>query len=351
MIYGFLLGACAGQADQAQPTQTAVAQPSASPLPAETPIEEEQATATSQPALKLSELVYSSPSKAFNVNLPQDWNCSETDTYRVDCHNAEESAVFSMRVTGTGYELLQEDFLSFVQAELVSVYGLRKAYNELSRETSEGTAINDATWRAGDIYWRGIDRFVRSGPAVYHLGISSLQGSFEDYRAVFDQIVQTTELNPAAMSGKPLYALTKEYVSRELIFNLKVPTSWSKFIDAASIDERTVVEGFLAPDKRASVQVVIFSKGSLVTQEVKASKTLEIMRKLYGYDLRASTDKVLPDGREQLEWYAARRGISGITYFDSAGTSIFIFSVVWNDATKYLYKPVLDEVIASFQYK
>jgi len=46
------------------------------------------------------------------------------------------------------------------------------------------------------------------------------------------------------------------------------------------------------------------------------------------------------------------RGLNGITYFDSVGTSLYIFfNVVWEDGTKDLYKPVLDEMITSFAYK
>ena len=97
------------------------------------------------------------------------------------------------------------------------------------------------------------------------------------------------------MSGAPLYAFRKEYASREQIFTLEVPTSWSKFADAASID-RTFVEGFTSPDGRAGVQVAIFSKGSNISQETKGVKTLEIMRVLYGWDMRVLTDKALQDG-------------------------------------------------------
>jgi len=307
-------------------------------------------TAQSLPDYSLSKQAYVSPSNAFTINLPQGWNCSEIGAYQVDCHAPDNSSMTSVRVIGTGYELLQEDFLSLVRAELVSTYEDKKAYFELSQESAEGSFIVNATWKEGDVFWQGTDHFVRSAAAVYYLTFAGVQESFENYQPLFEAMIQNAELNPSAMSGVAIYSFRKEYTSPDLIFTLRVPTSWSKYVDTASI-ERTIVEGFLSPDLHAAVQVAVFRKGSPISQSVKASKTLEIMHDLYGYDMRVSIDKALQDGREYLEWYAEMRGLNGITYFDSVGTSLYIFNVVWEDATKDLYKPVLDEVIASFTYK
>ena len=316
--------------------------PDEPPAEAPTAAAPEQVTLTKQP--------YVSPSNAFTVNFPENWNCSETGEYRVDCHNQTNTSQVVLTVTATGYELVQENFISMAQAELVSSYTNVKAYIEVSREESDGALISEATWRVGDVYWQSIDRFVRSGAAVYHFTFASVQGQLDNYRPAFDELLQKAILNPTAMSGAPLYAFRKEYTSREQIFTLKVPTSWSKFADAASMD-RTVVEGFTSPDGRAGVQVAIFSKGSNISQETKGVKTLEIMRVLYGWDMRVSTDKSLQDGRERLEWYGTMKDVQGITYFDKSGTDLYIFSVVWEAATQDLYLPVLQEVIDSFAYK
>ncbi len=384
-----LLAGCSGQSTAASPTVAAAAAEETStaeivptleeqPAPAGTPVEpglledvEGEAIGPAEPAgekaetlaempaeqvplepaeeITLTKQPYVSPSNAFTVNFPENWNCSETGEYRVDCHNLTNTSEVIVTVTGTGYELVQEDFLAMARAELVSSYGDVKAYILVSQEESEGTLINEATWRVGDVYWQSIDRFVRSGAAVYHFTFASVQTQLENYRPAFDELLQKAILNPSAMSGATIYAFRKEYTSREQIFTLEVPTSWSKFADAASID-RTVVEGFTSPDGRAGVQVAIFSKGSNISQETKGVKTLEIMRVLYGWDLRASTDKALQDGRERLEWYGEMKGVQGITYFDSSGTSLYIFSVIWEPATKDLYMPVLEDVIDSFAY-
>ncbi len=335
-------------AEAEQPVQTEVVpDEAAAEDTADTPTEAPTETAVED--VVLTKQPYVSPSNAFTVNFPENWNCSETGEYRVDCQNLTNTSEVMAAVTGTGYELVQADFLAMAQAELVSSYEDIKAYTEVNREESDGTLISEATWRVGDIYWQSLDRFVRSGAAVYHFTLASVQDQFENYRPTFNEMLQKAILNPTAMSGAPLYTFRKEFASREQIFTLEVPTSWSKFADAASID-RTFVEGFTSPDGRAGVQVAIFSKGSNISQETKGVKTLEIMRVLYGWDMRVLTDKALQDGRERLEWYGDMKDVQGITYFDTSGTSLYIFSVIWEPATEDLYMPVLNEVIDSFAY-
>ncbi len=353
-----LAAGCAQKTAPAVETQTApqpeVADASASSQPEGEPAESSPEAPAETPTVPvepfvLSEQIYTSPSGAFAINLPQNWNCSETGQYRVDCHNAENTGTVIVRAIGTGYELTQDNFLTLAQAELVSRYQDVKAYTEISRDASEGSVANLATWMEGDVPWKGGDRFLRAGPAVYYLTFASAQDRYDTYLPIFDQIYQNAKFTSSVMSGAPLYTFTKEYVSREKIFSIQVPTSWSKFADA-SLD-RTVVEGFTSPDGRAGVQVAIFAKGSHISQETKGVKTLEIMHDLYGWDMRVLTDKALSDGREWLTWYGERKGIYGSTYFDSSGTFLYIFSVIWEGSTKDLYKPVLDQVVASFSYK
>ena len=337
-------GASADAVEVEQTTLEPVEQENAAEADSEPPAEDAPVAGT---AYQLSAQQYSPPSNAFSLNLPEGWNCSETGQYRVDCYNADNTALMSVRAIGTGYELLQEHFLSMVMAELVTTYGEVKAYTEVSKTELEGTLINEATWREGEVYWQGLDRYVREGPAVYCLRFAAVQQNFEGYRTLFEEVVQKAALNSSVMSNALMYAPRREYEFRDMYLNIQVPTSWTRFVDIASL-ERTTVEGFLSPDQRASVQVVIFAKGSVINQDTKSAKTLEIMHDLYGWDMRVDVDKAYQDGREYLEWYSKMKGISGRTYFDTVGTSLYIFSVIWDDDAKYLYDDILQEVLDSF---
>ena len=320
----------------------------------ETPVIEEtsqvQVTSTETVITVLSEQPYSSPSGAYEIYFPKDWNCSESGQYRVDCQPPDGKANIILRATATGYELAQPAFEALVNAEVVYTYSEKKAYSEISRETNEGLTSISAAWREGDIPWQSEDTFTRSGAAAYQLSLSAEQALWEKYAALFDEVNAKVGFHPEALSGAQIYAQTRKYTAPDVLFTLEVPTSWSRYADIASI-ENTRLEGFLSPDLHAAVQVAVYRQDSLISIETKAFKTLEIMRKLYGYDLRVSHDKALPDGRERLAWTAERRQVSGISYFDSFGSSMYIFSVVWDNAFEDMVMPTLDAVVNSFGHE
>jgi hypothetical protein len=281
--------------------------------------------------------------------LPKDWNCSETGQYRVDCQPPEGNASITMRATATGYELVQDAFEALITAEVVYTYGDKKAYIENSRDIEEGLVTINATWREGEISWQSKDVFTRSGAGTFQLSLGAVQANWEEYTPLFDQVVEKAAFHPEALSGSPIYEQKRKYESPDLLFTLEVPTAWSKYADIGSI-ENTQLEGFLSPDKHAAVQIVIYRQDSLIKQDAKAFRTLEIMRTLYGYDLRVSHDKALPDGRERLAWTAANRKVSGISFFNSFGSSMYIFSIVWDDEFFDMYELTLNEVVDSFGY-
>jgi len=281
------------------------------------------------------------------MQLPRDWNCSETGDFQTNCEQPQGNAALLVRVTATGYPLDAEAFSAFTHGEMVSKYADVKEYREVDRKGEIGLISLLSTWREDQTYIQGRDLFLQSQTMVLHLHMRSDQDAWEGNQQLFDAIAQSIETYPSAVGETPLYVFKNDYTAPDLFFELKVPSAWTRFVDVASV-EKTVVEGFLSPDLRASVQVAVYRQGSTISRDIKADKTLEIMRKLYGWDLRVSHDKALPDGRERLEWYAARRGIKGVSYFDSYGTSLYIFSVLWDEPLENIYDETLDEIINSF---
>lgn len=298
-------------------------------------------------SLEISDQPYLSPTDIYEINLPKDWNCSEVGSYQVDCQSPDDTAELYIRVTGTGYELMQEAFLSFSNAELISAYSDVKEYSELERNEDEGLFFVNALWREGETYWRGNDQFTRSGAVVLHVHTKSQQAFHDKYYELFDKVRRSTVILKFILHENPIYENRKAYTAPDAFFLLDIPTGWNKFTDT-SIVEKTRVEGFLSPDKRASVQIAVYRHTALIDQALKGEKTLEIMRTLYGHDMRVSHDKWLMDGRERLTWSAERKDINGISYFDSYGSSLYVLSMVWENPTSEIYLPILEEIIASF---
>jgi hypothetical protein len=169
----------------------------------------------------------------------------------------------------------------------------------------------------------------------------------EHYLPVFEQVDQSAVLQPGPMSSAPLYEPRQVYSARDALFYLQVPTSWMKYAGPLNI-ENTYVEGFLAPDMRAQVQVAVYRRDSLIEQEDRIALTQDIMRALYGSDVRYSHYKALPDGRERGEWYNERSGISGIAHNGTYRNILYIYSVVGDEVGSDLYFPILQEILDSF---
>lgn len=338
-----ILSACAPQSDAG-----------VAPLPPdeELPIPTLAPTETTLPddILSLSPQPYLSPSFAFEVFFPAGWNCSESGEFRVDCQSPSGDAAISVRVIGTGYELSPQAFEALADAELISAYSEKKAYIETARESADGLVVVSAEWREGEIPWQGEDRFARDGVVAYHLSFNTPREDWEVFSELFTQVSRKAVFDPKAMNSAPVYGITRKYSAPDLLFTLQVPTSWIKFMDSAKL-QQTQIEGFLAPDQHASIQVAVYRQGAIIKKDFKAVKTLEMLRAIYGSNFRVSHDKALPDGRERLAWSVENKGISGISFFDSWGSSLYIFTVLWDDEFQYLYQPILERVVDSFGYE
>jgi len=295
----------------------------------------------------LSDQAYVAQSGAYKLSLPKEWNCSEIGDFQVNCQAQDQTAEIQADITATGYELDQTAFLSFTHAELVHAYSEVKEYVEGERLEEEGLLKSNSTWRYEEVYWKGTDMFLRTNGTVLHLRTSAQQPLYEEYSDLFASISESLEITPTVLNGTKLYAKRFSHTAPDSFFKVDMPTSWGRYLDAATV-ENTIIEGFLSPDIRAAVQIAVYNRGSLIEQSLKAEKTLEIMRAQYGHDLRVSHDKALPDGRERLAWYAEKKDVNGISFFDSFGSSLYVFSIVWEESTENFYQPLLEEIAASF---
>lgn len=348
LLIGFIFStACGGESVKTTPAKEGKVMVPATTAPTKEEPSEEEASSKEEAAVEWSDQPYVSPSGLFQITFPKGWNCSETGNFQVNCQSPNQSVEMQARITATGYELVQGAFLSFTHAELVHTYSEIKEYVETERIEEEGHLTVEASWRKSDAYWNSSDVFIRSGGTVLHLQTAAKKESNGMYDDVFTQIAASAEIFTSELYGSKLYANRTTHTARYAVFKLDIPTAWVKYEDAGSIG-RTVIEEFFSPDKRASVQIAVYQHGELIEQTLKAEKTLEIMRTLYGHDLRVSHDKALPDGQERLEWYAGNKDIHGISFFDSVGSTLYVFCIIWEETTDDIYKPLLEEVAASF---
>lgn len=300
-------------------------------------------------AYTLSAQPYTSPSGAYQIFFPQGWNCSESGTTRVDCQSPDGAAGMVIRLIHTGRRLTQPEFLNLAGAEINYTHAGQRAFNVTDRSIGDGTLTALSTWMGGEFNWMGEDHFVRSESVVYHLSSSSVEEEWMGFEGLVEQVKDKVTFDSSAVSADPLYNSTFEYTSPDSLFTIEVPTSWTKRIDVNKIPGGQV-EIFTSPDMHASIQVVVYRHDSLIDLDLKTKKVLEIQHSLYGKDYDHTHYKALSDGRERLAWILKERGVTGISFYDSWGSSLYIFTVLWDDAYLDLYQPVLDRVVESFGY-
>jgi hypothetical protein len=297
----------------------------------------------------LSAQPYTSASGAYEIFFPQGWNCSESGPYRVDCQSPDSTAVMNIRLIHTGEHLTQPEFLNLAEAEINFTHAGKRAFNEDDRLIGNGVLTALTSWMEGESAWMGEDYFARSESVVYCLSFSAVQEEWVEYESLVDQVKENISFDPAAISKDPMYGSTFEYTAPDSLFTIDVPTSWMKRLDVNKIPDGQV-EIFTSPDMHASIQVVLYRHDSLIDLDLKTNKVLEIQHSLYGKDYDHTHYKALSDGRERLAWILKERGVTGISFFDSWGGSLYIFTVLWDDAYHDLYQPVLDRVVESFGY-
>lgn len=179
-------------------------------------------------------------------------------------------------------------------------------------------------------------------------------GGVED-QAMEDEVVieeTPTQALPAEEPAEPEPESEDElmaYTAPNEAFTLDVPSVWDMERDEAAID-KTIIETFTSPDGNAFITVLVNDVGQGLNQVVKRDVTTDYMRRLYGEDMRISTDVALADGRERLEWSSEASGFSGTTYFDQVPGFLFFYTVASRDEFKEDFAEILAEVDASFSY-
>ena len=179
-------------------------------------------------------------------------------------------------------------------------------------------------------------------------------GGVED-QAMEDEVVieeTPTQALPAEEPAEPEPESEDElmaYTAPNEAFTLDVPSVWDMERDEAAID-KTIIETFTSPDGNAFITVLVNDVGQGLNQVVKRDVTTDYMRRLYGEDMRISTDVALGDGRERLEWRSEANGTSGISYFDQVPGFLFFYTVASRDEFKEDFAEILAEVDASFSY-
>ncbi len=327
------------------PTEPSPTQP---PPPTDTPpaptTAPDQPSGDFQSAFEIDPNPYVHGGNLFSFNPPMGWSINE-DSGSVSISAPDDSGFIYMQVTNVGYTFDENAFGRFVDAREQNFFGKFEGYQELERKI-EGTVATVSK----SVMFQGTPQLVltvynQRDQAVYALDFWADQDKFSAYSPKYVEIIETLNLNSAAVSQLEPYAWVYDFTGPANLFTFQVPSSWRY---ERNESETVVIDTFYAPDNHAVIQNIGYDDGTQISKSQAGAFALTLLKEAYADDITITDDQVQPDGSERLTWNSPGGDFSGISFFESRGTTFLIFTVMWDNPFADIYVDVLDYTVSTY---
>jgi hypothetical protein len=138
------------------------------------------------------------------------------------------------------------------------------------------------------------------------------------------------------------------------LYSIDIPADWT-YEHSVSDDGTLYVDTFTSPDELAVVENIVYEDEDGTAGRNKGLYALYLLNTYYSTtgqegDIRVSSDQIMQDGSERLEWSSRSGDYSGVSFLESRGTDYFLFFTVdWADSAEEQYREILDAVIESYR--
>ncbi len=331
----------------AQPTVQPLVKPTTTPAPKPTPTPMESAP---QGQLVLQDVPYEQPRGYFSLNPPVDWVLDEGDTW-ASWTAPDFSGALYVYVDSTGYELDQAALDTLVEANETNYFGGFEDYQVLNRFTDEfGAMVVEQRMLAEGEPQAVVSIYFPIQGAIYMLDFWASEPVADAYRPAFDQLWEDTLVDPEAVVGDldPYVGQLYTYVDDEELFSFSVPYTW---LVTREVGEVAVIDTFASPDGLAFVQSIKYDEGIQITKSMAGQLALELLRNAYttgAGDIKITDDSIMPDGSERLTWTSKAGGYSGLSFFETRGTTFLMLTLFADDSVYELYLPTFDTILSTY---
>jgi hypothetical protein len=301
---------------------------------------------TGSGSVQLDPNLYTHASGLFSINPPLGWNISEDDG-SASFEAPDTSGFVYLQVTNTGYELDDPSFERFVRAREDNFFADFDAYAEQSYEVDASINLGTA---GKELSFDGIPQtvlsaYIRQGAAIYALDLWAESDKFDDYQDGYLAMFDTLLTDPTNIANQVLYNWIFDFTGPGSLFEIKVPVTWRYTTD---LSDTAVIDTFFAPDEHALIQNIAFDDGTEVSKNDAGQFALNLLNNLYSDNITITDDTVQSDGSERLTWFDGDGGYSGISFFETRGTTFLLFTVLWDDPFEDIYFDALDFTISSY---
>jgi hypothetical protein len=304
-------------------------------------------TPASQPQLlRLDSVPYTDPANLFAVYSPVGWVTNSGDA-SVSFEAPDDSGYIYVQVTNTGYGLEGDAFETFVRAREANRFSAFTDYEEIGYEidTSWGVAAVSK-----QLTFDGIPQIVTTYYDQYDLAIYTIDlwldmDRLDAYAGSYDELFDTMEVNSSAVAELDTYMWIYTFNGPADLFSIEVPIAW-KYVRDEGPD--AIVDTFYAPDDHAVIQNVSYDDGTAVSKAMAGAFALELLKNYYASDIRISDDRVQPDGSERLTWHSRNGDYSGVSFFETRGTTFLLFTTMYDNPYEDIYLDVLNYTISTY---
>lgn len=164
--------------------------------------------------------------------------------------------------------------------------------------------------------------------------------------------------NTPALNGTSSDLVT--FVDQKNLLAFDLPGDWTyehvELGDQVYSDANAYTDTFTSPDESAKMEsLVIFAKITLSGSE-SGGAALDLLHRYYSAtgkvgDIRVSSDQIMKDGSERLEWTSREGGYSGVSFFELRGDNRktwLMLTAWWSDGVDQATLDAVNNAIATY---
>ncbi|GAB4522682.1 MAG: hypothetical protein Fur0018_04730 [Anaerolineales bacterium] len=299
-------------------------------------------------AFQLDNVTSSYADGVYEVYAPTGWEVKEgTASVSFSEPAGGGDGFIYLQATNTGAELDFESFQRFVEAREANFFGTYSNYQQIDIQYDEAKSLAYVVKLLDydNVPQKVETLYDQQGQIVYALDFWADAAVYDQYVDQFDAFFNGITVNSTQAAKSDLYNWVWTFTGPADLFTIKVPTSW-RYERSTGTD--TIVDTFYSPDEHAVIQNITYDDGTAISKSDAGAFALELLRTYYATDIVITGDKVQPDGSERLTWNSPGGNYTGISFFESRGTTFLLFTVMYDNPYEDTYFDSLNYVISTY---
>jgi hypothetical protein len=260
----------------------------------------------------------------------------------------QSSMAIDVNVVNTGYLLDSESFLRFIDARESNEFSEYNNYVDLLREYSEDNSSYIVTKQVttDEVHKSVVTHYLQYDQAILIIDYWAEIDANNPFEETLENILDSVEINVNAVANLDLNSSGLENVSQNDNFVIKLPYYWEI---GQSRSEYSFVDSYTSPDEHVIIQTIVYDDGLKMSDRVAGELVLNLLSEQYAKDISIISDTFLPGPQEKLSWVSKNSDYKGVTIFETRGTSLLVFTVMWDNEFSEYYGETIDTIIKENQ--